>query len=142
MEFICFINIFYRYGKKILEDILEEKGLSMQELIVLLVCNESPGIFQYKLIDFTGIDKSNLSKLMKRLEERDLIYRLDSDSSLGQKECYLTGRSLNMMPSIKEAIDEWLGIIMDGFDKDEIESYRAMSCKISDNIFNKLTKRW
>ena len=47
-----------------------------------------------------------------------------------------------MMPSIKEAIDEWLGIIMDGFDKDEIESYRAMSCKISDNIFNKLTKRW
>ena len=69
MEFICFINIFYRYGKKLLENMLKEYEINMQELIVILVINESEGIYQSKLINFTGLDKGNFSKFLKQLED-------------------------------------------------------------------------
>lgn len=95
MDFICFINMFYRYGKKLLEEMLSDKNLNMQELIVLLVINESKGIFQSKLLNFTALDKGNFSKFLRQLENKDLIYRVASEEMIGQNMCYLTKNGKN-----------------------------------------------
>lgn len=70
MELICFMNIFYRYGKQLLEGMLTDLDVNMQELIVMLVMHQSPGILQSRLLHFTGLDKGNFSKFLKQLEEK------------------------------------------------------------------------
>lgn len=142
MEFICFINIFYRYGKKLLENMLKEYEINMQELIVLLVINESKGVYQSKLINFTGLDKGNFSKFLKKLEERDYIYRVESKNMPGQNECYLSDSGKNLVPHLMQTLNKWeLAVTRDIEDK-EIEDFKVTSSKISDNLCDDLGITW
>lgn len=142
MEFICFINIFYRYGKKLLEDMLSKKDITMQELIVLLVIDKSKGIYQHKLIDFTGLDKSNLSKFLKKLEDKNYVIRQASKENPSQKECYLSPYGKSLIPYLEETINSWLELMKGELSDKDFALYKDMSYKISDNLFNNLNKRW
>ncbi len=142
MEFVCFINIFYRYGKKLLENILSESKINMQELIVILVINEAEGISQSKLINFTGLDKGNFSKFLKKLEKRKYIYRIESTDMPGQNNCYLADEGKKIVPYLKESLNKWeLALTNDIEDKD-IELFNKSSEKISDNLFRELDITW
>lgn len=142
MEFICFINIFYRYGKKLLENMLKEYEINMQELIVILVINESEGIYQSKLINFTGLDKGNFSKFLKQLEERDYIYKIESKDMPGQNECYLSDSGKNLVPYLKETLNKWELAVRKDIEDKEIEDFKVTSSKISDNLCDDLGITW
>lgn len=141
MEFICFINIFYRYGKKLLEKMLAEKNISMQELIVILVINEADGIFQSKLINFTGLDKSNLSKFLKQMEDKNYIYRLEDEKSGGQNRCYLTEDGKNLLPCLEKTVVDWKNTITKDIEDDELLVFKEVSSDISNNLFKELEER-
>lgn len=138
MEFVCFINIFYRYGKKLLEKMLADKNISMQELIVILVIDKAGGIFQSRLIKFTGLDKSNLSKFLKSLEDRNLIYREECPDSQGQNTCYLTEQGQALVPYLKETLDDWKNLITKDIEEEKIKYFSEVSFDISKNIFKEL----
>lgn len=142
MDFICFINIFFRYGKKLLESMLAPYEMNMQELIVLLVIHESPGIYQSKLINFTGLDKGNFSKLLKKLESNKFIYRLESTNLTGQNQCYLTDDGKAFAPKLSEVLYLWEDAITDDIGEEDLVKFNNTSLRISNNLFNQLEIRW
>lgn len=142
MDFICFINIFFRYGKKLLESMLAPYEMNMQELIVLLVIHESPGIYQSKLINFTGLDKGNFSKLLKKLESNKFIYRLESTNLTGQNQCYLTDDGKAFAPKLSEVLYLWEDAITDDIGEEDLVKFNNTSLRISNNLFNQLEIKW
>lgn len=142
MDFICFINIFFRYGKKLLESMLAPYEINMQELIVLLVIHESPGIYQSKLINFTGLDKGNFSKLLKKLESNKFIYRLESTNLTGQNQCYLTDDGKAFAPKLSEVLYLWEDAITVDIGEEDLVKFNNTSLRISNNLFNQLEIKW
>ena len=142
MDFICFINIFFRYGKKLLESMLAPYEMNMQELIVLLVIHESPGIYQSKLINFIGLDKGNFSKLLKKLESNKFIYRLESTNLTGQNQCYLTDDGKAFAPKLSEVLYLWEDAITDDIGEEDLVKFNNTSLRISNNLFNQLEIKW
>ncbi|MFM1542443.1 MarR family transcriptional regulator [Helcococcus ovis] len=142
MDFICFINMFYRYGKKLLEEMLSDKNLNMQELIVLLLINESKGIFQSKLLNFTALDKGNFSKFLRQLENKDLIYRVASEEMIGQNMCYLTKNGKKLIPHLKDTLDKWQNSLLENIENEKVENFNKVSKSISENLIEKLKIKW
>lgn len=142
MDFICFINMFYRYGKKLLEQMLSDKGLNMQELIVILVISESKGILQSKLLNFTALNKGNFSKFLRQLEKKGLIYKVESKEMIGQNMCFLTNEGIKLVPYLKSTLDKWQNLITENIDRDKLTQFNDVSNIISNNLTNKLNIKW
>lgn len=142
MDFICFINIFFRFGKKLLESMLAPYEMNMQELIVLRVIHESPGIYQSKLINFTGLDKGNFSKLLKKLESNKFIYRLESTNLTGQNQCFLTDDGKAFAPKLSEVLYQWEDAITDDIGEEDLVQFNNTALRISNNLFNQLEIKW
>lgn len=142
MDFICFTNIFFRFGKKLLESMLAPYEMNMQELIVMLVIHESPGIYQSKLINFTGLDKGNFSKLLKKLESNKFIYRLESTNLTGQNQCYLTDDGKAFAPKLSEVLYQWEDAITDDIGEEDLVQFNNTALRISNNLFNQLEIKW
>ena len=116
--------------------------MNMQELIVLLVIHESPGIYQSKLINFTGLDKGNFSKLLKKLESNKFIYRLESTNLTGQNQCYLTDDGKAFAPKLSEVLYLWEDAITDDIGEEDLVKFNNTSLRISNNLFNQLEIKW
>uniref|UniRef100_UPI00289A622D hypothetical protein n=1 Tax=Proteiniclasticum sp. TaxID=2053595 RepID=UPI00289A622D len=69
--FICTISVFHKYGKQILDEMLQPLQLDWRSMVVLLVVDQVPGISQRRLIPFLQTDKANVAKLLKEMEEKD-----------------------------------------------------------------------
>lgn len=121
---------------------LAEKKLNMQELIVILVMHYSPGILQSKLIHFTGLDKGNFSKFLKRLEEKHYIYRKENTEMTGQNDCYLTEDGEVLVPYLKNTLEEWQTAIMSDIDGEALKGFNDVSKLISENLFEELDIKW
>lgn len=142
MEFICFMNILYRYGKKLLEDMLVDKEINMQELIVLLVISKSEGILQSKLNNFVGLDKGNFSNFLKNLEKKELVYRRKSKEFHSQNLCYLTDLGKSLVPELEYTLKEWKKLLIKNIDDENLNSFDKTSLEISKNIFDGLGISW
>lgn len=142
MELICFMNIFYRYGKQLLEGMLTDLDVNMQELIVMLVMHQSPGILQSRLLHFTGLDKGNFSKFLKQLEEKNHIYRKISRQAPGQNECYLSEEGEAMVCQLEAILQQWEQSLIHGIDSDSVTQFHTVSTQISHNLFERLNIRW
>lgn len=142
MEFICFMNILYRYGKILLEDMLVDKEINMQELIVLLIISKSEGILQSKLNNFVGLDKGNFSNFLKNLEKRELIYRRKSKEFHSQNLCYLTDFGKSLVPELEYTLNQWKRFLIKNIDDENLKSFDKTSLEISQNIFEGLDISW
>lgn len=142
MEFICFMNILYRYGKILLEDMLVDKEINMQELIVLLIISKSEGILQSKLNNFVGLDKGNFSNFLKNLEKRELIYRRKSKEFHSQNLCYLTDFGKSLVPELEYTLNQWKKLLIKNIDDENLKSFDKTSLEISQNIFEGLDISW
>ena len=142
MDFICFMNILYRYGKILLEDMLVDKEINMQELIVLLIISKSEGILQSKLNNFVGLDKGNFSNFLKNLEKRELIYRRKSKEFHSQNLCYLTDFGKSLVPELEYTLNQWKRFLIKNIDDENLKSFDKTSLEISQNIFEGLDISW
>ena len=136
MEFICYINIFYRFGKKLLEERLKDYRLTMNDLIVILVLGEVGVMDQTRLNSFVGMDKGNFSNFLSRLEKKDLIIRQKSEEDLKKNICKLTDRSEGLLGDLRKLAKSWQDDCMEGLDKSD--EFLQASKKISFNIFDLL----
>ena len=50
--FICNISILNKYGKQVLDELLQDLAIDWRELVVMLVLEKMPGTSQSRLIPF------------------------------------------------------------------------------------------
>ncbi|MGX7107477.1 MarR family winged helix-turn-helix transcriptional regulator [Hutsoniella sourekii] len=131
MDLICYINIFYRFGKQLLEEMLEELGLDMMQLIAMLVIDQVPGISQSRLNQFLAMDKGNLSKFLGRMEDRSWIRRQEEATA---KSCYLTPEGEALVPQLQEILTRWQDQCLAGVEDGEWQVFNQVSQQLSDNL--------
>ena len=85
--FICDISVFNRYGKRQLDDRLKSLDMDWQALVAILVIDQVPGITQQRLKPFLQTDKANVSKLLTKLADRNLLVREKSATDLRHNGC-------------------------------------------------------
>lgn len=65
------VHRFNEFWKKI----LDEYGINQTEFLILGVVVDNPGLSQQEIVKIVGIDKSIVSRNLKRLEKKELVER-------------------------------------------------------------------
>ncbi|WP_018658905.1 MarR family winged helix-turn-helix transcriptional regulator [Allofustis seminis] len=141
MNFICHINILYRFGKNLLDDMLKDQQLDMQQLITILVVHDVPGIFQSQLNHYLSMDKGNLSKFLKKLEDKKILRRAKSGDKFGHNECYLTEIGEKLVPTLKETLKDWEMLCTRNISPEHLALFGCVSQKVSDNLTQKTNQK-
>ena len=134
MMFLCDINVFYRFGKHVLEDMLAPYQMDMHELITVLSIHQSPGITQSSLSMNLQMDKGNLTKFLQHLEEKGVLYREVESQDRRHKKCYLTERSKALVPKLDEVKEQWTRLCFEGLSEKELQQYKNISSRITENL--------
>lgn len=132
--FICTISVFHKYGKQILDEMLQPLHLDWRSMVVLLVVDQVPGISQGRLIPFLQTDKANVAKLLKEMEEKDLLERREGEGDLRIKNCHLTLKSSALMPELKKIMKDWEEQCFSGITETEKEVFLKVSRQIGYNL--------
>lgn len=129
--FICTISVFNRYGKQLLDDMLQPYSLDWRDLVAILVLEQIPGASQSRLIPFLQTDKANVTKILKALEEKELINRKVNPQDKRNRACSLTEQGQSLAPKLYKVLQEWEAICFQGIPEAEVEQFKATSEKIT-----------
>lgn len=129
--FICTISVFNRYGKQLLDEMLQPHSLDWRDLVAILVLEQIPGAAQSRLIPFLQTDKANVTKILKALEQKRLINRQIDQTDKRSRACSLTEQGQSLAPKLYKVLQEWEAICFQGIPEAEAEQFKRTSEKIT-----------
>lgn len=110
----------YRHSKIAADDLL-----SAHYAFALAICRE-PGRSQEELAQELCINKSTVARHLNTLEEKGYITRSSLPTDKRQFAVYPTQKMLDILPSIKDASNEWMTLLSEGIPKDELDVFNSV----------------
>lgn len=101
------VTCLYRGRSKFLGERLREYGVSGPMYMMLLHVDRRPGATQDSIATHMYIDKSNVARRIKQLEELGYIRRETDRTDRRQNNLYLTDRGRELIPLIKTYLSQW-----------------------------------
>ena len=92
---------------------------------VLAICR-SPGRSQEDLARELCINKSTVARNLTALEEKGYISRTPLPNDRRQFSVYPTEKMLAVLPEIKKASNEWMTLLSEGIDQEELEIFNSV----------------
>lgn len=131
--FSKYISITYRQYQYYMREELKKYKIGNSDYPIILCLNNNPGICQNEVSRLTKLNKSLISKGVKKLIEYNYLHQ-EEDTHHKQKQIlFLTQNGEKIIPDIKDIINHWKKIIFKGLTESEIEIlYKAMK-KIDQN---------
>lgn len=77
--------------------------ITARQAVAILVLERHPRITQKALAELTDMDRSSLSEMLRRMEERDLIRRVTDAADARAKHLSLLPAAEALLPDIKKA---------------------------------------
>lgn len=136
--FICDISIWDHYGKQLLDKRLLSFGLDWREMIILLVIERESGLLQTRLIPFLQTDKANVTKVLQSMEAKGLIIRTQDPADHRSKRCHHTDSGRALLPELHRVMKSWTAECFEGISVDELDVYRQVGDKLSENMVKKV----
>lgn len=93
---------------------LEKVGiddLTARQAAAILVLEKHSSVTQRELADLTGMDRSSLSEMLRRMETRTLIERKSDPKDARSWHLELSSGAKDLLPNIKKAERATMGII-------------------------------
>ncbi len=137
---LCNISIMNRYGKNKLDELLIPFNLDWYQFAAIWLIDGIPGISQNDMIPFLQTDKGNVSKIIKKLIEEELVYTHKSEDDNRKKGCYLTLKGKDLVPTLKRVMSDWEDILYKNISKEELEIFDKVSSQISVNLTQNMEK--
>ena len=106
------------------------RGLSRYEMTVLLRVYEENGKRQRDILNESGNEGVGIGLAIKTLSERGYISREQDSEDRRQKRIFITKRGLGIRDDLIELKSSIENFILDGINKEEIESIEHMFLKI------------
>lgn len=131
---LCNISIMNRYGKNKLDELLLPFDLDWYQFAAIWLMDGIPGITQNDMIPFLQTDKGNVSKIIKKLIEDELVYTQNCEDNQRKKGCYLTPNGNNLVPKLKKVMNDWEELLYQNISKDELAIFDKVSSQISTNL--------
>ncbi len=95
-------NVSHSFAKK-----LERSGVTVAEWVVLRkMYDENGAISSSTIADLTGLTRGAISKLVDRLNKKDLLNRNESSTDRRFQEIELTAKALALTPKLAEIADK------------------------------------
>ncbi|WFD10800.1 MarR family winged helix-turn-helix transcriptional regulator [Tepidibacter hydrothermalis] len=127
------ISILHRYGQIFINGEFKELSIGKGQYMILICLFYHDGITQDDVTKKIKIDKANVARGVKKLEENGYVIRqVDPDDKRAYR-LHLTEKAIKVKPYIYESLAKWMDIITDGISADEIEQFINTITKLTIN---------
>ena len=116
----------YRHGKISANDLH-----SSHYAFVLAICREE-GRSQEELARELCLNKSTVARALTSLEEKGYITRAALPNDKRQFSVYPTEKMLNILPEVKSASLEWMSLLSEGINENELEIFNSVLERMQD----------
>ncbi|KZL92609.1 MarR family winged helix-turn-helix transcriptional regulator [Clostridium magnum] len=115
-------NGIYRCTQVYIDKKLGKFDLSIGTYPYLLVLNKNQGISQNEISRELSVDKAMSARTIKKLIELGYIRKEENEEDIRAYKLYITDKAKSIMPELIEILNEWTDILVQGNDKERIES--------------------
>ena len=99
----------------------------------LTALDHNPGASQDFLVNHFYLDKGNVARSAKKLEELEYIRREVDSNDRRQYNLYLTEKGKQILPVIRGYIVEWSGYLTENMTEEEYRNALALLTKMAEN---------
>lgn len=110
---------------------LRESGLLPPHYNYVIPICRNPGLSQEQLARRVYFDKYNVTRHLNRLEDGGYVERRPSDSDKRVMLVYPTQKMMDLLPRVRQCIEEWDALLFEGLSAQELEQFDATLLKIT-----------
>jgi DNA-binding MarR family transcriptional regulator len=110
----------YRNACNYLDQRLEEQGVTNSQLGVLMILWEEEGRTQKDMVHILGIQPASMTFLLRGLEDRGMIYRVQDKLDTRINRIFLTEKGSSIKEACLAIVEEGEKMIRQGFSDQEI----------------------
>jgi DNA-binding MarR family transcriptional regulator len=115
-------NSIYRCNQVYIDKKFEKFNLTIGTYPYILVLNKNGGISQNEISRELNVDKAMSARTVKKLIELGYIRKEENQEDTRSYKLYITDKAKNIIPELIEILDGWADILVQGNDKDTIET--------------------
>ena len=101
---------------------LEKFNLTTGTYPYLLVLNRNEGISQNEISKELNVDKAMSARTVKKLIELGYIRKEENEEDIRAYKLYITDKAKSIIPEIIEILDDFTSILVQGNDRETIET--------------------
>jgi DNA-binding MarR family transcriptional regulator len=124
-----------------LEKLLKPLGICRTDFAYLFFLEAHPGSTQEEIREYVGLDKAIVTRIIKRLEARDLLKRKRCQHDKRAMNVFLTDNAKEILPRLHSILDEFDSAMMKGFSQEEINVLVPFLNRILDNLRGKYNEQ-
>jgi DNA-binding MarR family transcriptional regulator len=130
-----YLSITHRAHTSLVDKKFKEKfNLSHGQVFILINIYRDEGICQHRLCEEYNLDKSGVGRILKKLEDKNLVTRKSDPEDKRKKLIYLTDKAKDMKDDFKKLLKEIEKQMRQGLTEKEIETVNTILKKIYNNL--------
>lgn len=110
---------------------LRESGLVPPHYNYVIPICRNPGLSQEQLARRVYFDKYNVTRHLNKLEDSGYVDRRPSQADKRVTLVYPTQKMLDLLPQVRQCIEEWDALLFQGLSAEELEQFDATLTKIT-----------
>lgn len=115
-------NSIYRCTQAHIDKKLEKFNLTTGTYPYLFVLNKNEGISQNEISRELNVDKAMSARTVKKLIELGYIRKEENEEDIRAYKLYITDKAKSIIPEIIEILDDFTNILVQGNDRETIET--------------------
>ena len=131
-----YISLLNRHGMCFMNSHMSDWGLSSGEHVFLFYLYNNDGSSQDEISKNLEIDKGTTARAIKKLENKEFVYRVDDDKDKRIKRVFLTKKAFEIRKDLLKLSEKWKDTLVCGFDDKEIELMETLIKKLVNNASN------
>ena len=133
-EFGRTLTFLYRSRAKYMGERLRDYGFAGAMFMILLHVDRHPGVSQDRIANHLYIDKCNVARRTKKLEELGYLYRETDPDDRRQNKLYLTPQGAALAPEIRACLESWARTVTAGLSDTQREELLSLLLKTRDGV--------
>lgn len=116
-----------------LENKLKEENITTKEFLYMYDIFLFKNVSQKELADLMYVSEANITKIVKKLEQKGYVERRKDESNKSRNIVTLTKKGDLMVLQLVKLTTEWETKVLDWYDSDKFDEFKEILYKISEN---------
>ena len=135
-DFANYFSVIRRRSQALLVEACSEYKLNYSEFALLLKLYDMEGCSQDAIVEVLSIDKAAVTRILKSLEEMDLVYRRIDTEDRRIKRIFLTDSGKSMEEKIRNILTKMVTFVVEDIPKDKVVEVMGMIHDASQKLVN------
>ena len=128
------INLLARKSQGYITDAMRPFGLTAAEQPFFMALLHNEGVTQERLTALVGVDKSVTARVVKSMEQKGFLSRIQDDADRRQNLLFPTDKSKAIAEDVKAALDRFNDLLTAGIEPEEASVLRGTLLKMVVNL--------